>query len=243
MKIIFFKKLKTMLKVIELEEKFLEHKKFFNNENVEVILPWIEILDEEIDGEKILRNLERAIRTSYQSFDKVGPDSHYKLLKLILSLKHESTLEHEKVTFKVTTSRGVTHELVRHRLASYTQESTRYVKYGDKNWYKIIYPVHLANKSDEDVKKWYDIQVKIAESYGEMLTSGWQPQEARGILPNDLKTDIVVTMNLRALRHYFRLRCDKAAHSDIRIVAWELMYQLKDIIPLLFDDVVEKFEK
>jgi thymidylate synthase ThyX len=94
-----------MLKVKELKESFLRHKNFFNNDKVEVILPSVEILDDEIDGEKILRNLERAIRTSYQSFDKVGPDSHYKLLKLILSLKHESTLEHEKITFKVTTSR------------------------------------------------------------------------------------------------------------------------------------------
>jgi thymidylate synthase (FAD) len=153
-------------------------------------------------------------------------------------LKHESTLEHEKITFKVTTSRWVTHELVRHRLASYTQESTRYVKYWEKHWYKIIYPVHMSWKSDEEVQKWYDIQVKIAESYGEMLQSNWQPQEARWILPNDLKTDIVVTMNLRALRHYFNLRCDKSAHSDIRIIAWELMYILKDIIPLLFDDIV-----
>jgi len=232
-----------MLKIKELKESFLKHKKFFNNDKLKVILPWVEILDENIDGEKILRNLERAIRTSYQSFDKVWPDSHYKLIKLILSLKHESTLEHEKITFKVTTSRWVTHELVRHRLASYTQESTRYVKYWEKNSYQIIYPVHLSSKSDDEVKKWYDIQVKIAETYGDFLSSWWQPQEARWILTNDLKTDIVVTMNLRALRHYFNLRCDKSAHSDIRIVAWELMYQLKDKIPLIFDDIVEKFEK
>ncbi|MBP8016853.1 FAD-dependent thymidylate synthase [Candidatus Gracilibacteria bacterium] len=99
------------MKTIQTLKKELKQDKingFYKSDIVDVIIPEVEILDKDIDGEKILRNLERAIRTSYQSFDKVDGESHYKIIKLILSNKHESTLEHEKITFKVITNRGVT---------------------------------------------------------------------------------------------------------------------------------------
>jgi thymidylate synthase (FAD) len=223
--------------------KFYENdKKFFTDPNVEVILPEVEILEPWFDepdyGEKLLRRLERAIRTAYQSFDRIGPDSHYKLLKHILTLHHESTLEHEKITFKVITNRGVTHELVRHRIASYTQESTRYVKYWKKHWYKIIYPTWLKDKTDEEKKRWYQSHLQIANFYWKALNEfWWKAQEARWLLPNDIKTEIVVTMNLRELRHFLKLRWDKAAHPDIRVIAHTLLKILKEKIPLIFDDI------
>ena len=132
-------------------EKDLENKSnilkwLYNDELVKIILPEIIIEEEWFENknywDKVLRRLEKWIRTAYQSFDKVSEDSHYKLVKKILQLHHESTLEHEKLTFRIMTNRWVTHELVRHRIASYTQESTRYIKYWKKykEAYKIIYP-------------------------------------------------------------------------------------------------------
>ncbi len=240
----------ALIKTIKDLEKFYEkHKNLFDNPDVEVVLPEVEILEENYYSdpqwwEKILRKLERAIRTAYQSFDRIWPDSHYKLLKHILTLQHLSTIEHEKITFKVITNRGVTHELVRHRIASYTQESTRYVKYWQKHGYKIIYPAWIIEKPEEQVKEWYNFHTKIAQTYWKFLNDRWwKPQEARWILPNDLKTEIIVTMNLRELRHFFTLRCHSAAHPDIRVVALTLLDMLHSKIPLIFDDLYYEFFK
>ncbi len=231
-----------------LKQYFEKHKQYFNQDQVQVVLSEIEILEPEFNtsdyGDKLLRRLERAIRTAYQSFDKVSPDSHYKLLHHILSLHHESTLEHEKITFKIITNRWVTHELVRHRIASYTQESTRYVKYWTKHWYKIIYPAWMPEKSDDQVQWWYQSHLQIAKLYGKALNEfWWKAQEARGFLPNDIKTEIVVTMNLRELRHFIALRGEKYAHPDIRVIALTLLEILHSKIPLIFDDLYEKLFK
>lgn len=215
--------------------------KFFESDNVEIVIPSVEILDQDIDGDKILRSLERAIRTAYQSFDKMSEDSHYNIIKLILSKKHESTLEHEKLTFKVITNRWVTHELVRHRIASYTQESTRYVDPFKKWWYKVIYPSRLYDKDEQSKKKWFETHENTAKIYKEMIEAGFKPEEARGILPNDIKTEIIVTMNLREIRHFINLRSSQFAHPDIRIIALSFLKDLKEKIPLLFDDLYENY--
>ncbi len=233
--------------ISKLKSYYEQHKKYFTNSNVSVVLPSIEILEPWFEndnfGENLLRRLEKAIRTAYQSFDRVWPDSHYKLLHHILTLHHESTLEHEKITFKIVTNRWVTHELVRHRLASYTQESTRYVKYWTKHWYKIIYPAWIINKSEDEIKFWYDSHVNIANIYWKALNNfKWKAQEARWFLPNDIKTEIVVTMNLRELRHFIQLRGEKYAHPDIRVLALTLLEILHQKIPLIFDDLYKQFE-
>jgi len=230
-----------------LKKHFEKYNHLFNDPTVTVVLPEIEILEPDWNDpdywDKILRRLERAIRTAYQSFDRIWPDSHYKLLHHILSLHHESTLEHEKITFKIITNRWVTHELVRHRLASYTQESTRYVKYWTKHWYKIIYPAWMVDKSEEEIKFWYENHLKIAQIYWKALNDyKRKAQEARGFLPNDIKTEIVVTMNLRELRHFIALRWEKYAHPDIRIIALTLLEMLHKKIPLVFDDLYKKFK-
>lgn len=213
----------------------------FLSDQLEVVTPQIDILDENIDWDRILRSLERAIRTAYQSFEKVWENSHYNIIKLILSKKHESTLEHEKLTFRIITNRWVTHELVRHRIASYTQESTRYVDPFKKWWYKVIYPSWIAGKDIEIKKKWFETHLAIATSYKEMIESWLKPEEARWLLPNDLKTEIVVTMNLREIRHFINLRWSLFAHPDIRVVALSLLKELKDKMPLIFDDLFEQY--
>lgn len=199
---------------------------------VQVIAPSVKLLGRH-NGERIMRHLEAAIRTAYKSEDKIGPGSAEKILTHILSLKHESTLEHYSFSFRIVTNRGVTHELVRHRIASYTQESTRYVNYG-KRPPQVIMPWHLCLKSKEDQSFWHSAQVGIINCYLNALQRDWKPQEARGFLPNDLKTEIVCTMNLRTLRHFFELRTAPSAHPDIQVIAREMQRQLHEILPLIF---------
>jgi thymidylate synthase (FAD) len=210
-----------------------------DKDKVEVILPSVEIIDS-MDGVSILKKLEKIIRVAYKSEDKITDTSYEKMLNVILANNHLSTLEHEHITFKIVTNRGVTHELVRHRLANYTQESTRYVNYSKKGG-QVIYPAWMVGKSDKDKMFWYARMCSALMGYNQAITEfGWKPQEARGILPHDVKTEIYSTMNLRELRHVDSLRGEgaNAAHPDIRIVISELMSQLQSKIPIIFDEKV-----
>jgi thymidylate synthase (FAD) len=184
----------------------------------------------------MLKKLEHIIRVAYKSEDKTNDTSYMNLLKLILSNGHDSTLEHVNVSFKITTNRGVTHELVRHRIGcSFTQESTRYVNYLRKGS-TIIYPSWISEKPREIKEAWYTTHEKTFEQYNHFIDLGLRPQEARGILPNDTKTEIWVTMNLRSLRHFFSLRAMPNAHPDMQTIAHELLLIMKKQIPIVFDE-------
>ena len=148
-------------------------------------------------------------------------------------------LEHEKITVRFICDRGVTHEIVRHRIASYSQESTRYCNYSqDKfgNELTFIKPC-FWNEDDAQYKLWLDTMQYIEEMYNKLIASGAKPEEARSILPNSLKTEIVVTMNLREWRHFFKLRTDPAAHPQIREISLALLDELKQKLPIIFGDI------
>jgi thymidylate synthase (FAD) len=209
---------------------------------VKLVAPSVEMIGMIPDGETIMRHLEEAIRTAYKSEDAIKEGSHVKILKHILSLKHESTLEHVAISFRIITSRGVTHELVRHRIASYTQESTRYVNYGKKPA-KIILPWHLINRSDNEINFWFDSQERSIVDYATALDEyKWKPQDARGLLTNDLKTEIVMTMNLRTLRNFLLLRTASSAHPDMQVVAREILRLMMTLVPVLFQDIQDKVD-
>jgi thymidylate synthase (FAD) len=187
-------------------------------------------LEDEIDGDAILAKLERAGRTCYQSEDRIQPGSADKFIAGIIKRGHESVLEHASITFRCVTDRGVSHELVRHRVASYSQESTRYVRYdGDM---EFIQPVDFTFGHGG-----LELLEVIEDFYREMLEVGWTPQQARYFLPNGLKTEIVVTMNLRELRHFFKMRLDKAAHPQIRDLAKQMLTLCKEHVRIVFDDI------
>ena len=211
---------------------------------LEVVLPSVEIVGTPLDRESIMRHLELAIRTAYKSGDKIGPESHTKILKHILSLKHESTLEHFQMTFLVRTNRGVSHEAVRHRIGhSFTQESTRYVGY-DKHPPQVILPWHLVERPDADKVFWSEeIPVPILRSYLSALERGWKPQDARGFLPNDLKTEFTWSMNVRSARAMLNLRTPGSAHPDMQVVARELLRLWYETVPVLFQDIWDRTEK
>ena len=194
---------------------------------------------DDIDGAKILQKLERCGRVCYKSEDKITEGSAEKFIGMILKSGHESVLEHEKLTVKFICDRGVTHEIVRHRIASYSQESTRYCNYSkDKfgNELTFIRPCFWADDSDE-YAVWKQAMEDIEKIYVKLISLGAKPEEARSILPNSLKTEIVCTMNLREWRHFFRLRTAERAHPQIREISVALLDELKKRIPVIFDDI------
>ncbi len=203
-----------------------------------IVKPSYKIISE-IDGEEMLKKLELAGRICYKSEDYITDDSAKKFIARLLGYGHESVLEHEKISVIITCDRGVTHEIVRHRIASYSQESTRYCNYTkDKfdNQLTFIEPFFFEEGS-EQYNLWVQSMKEIEKNYFKMIELGVKPEEARTILPNSLKTEIVVTMNLRQWRHYFKLRTHKTAHPQIREVSIPLLEELKKLIPVIFDDI------
>lgn len=192
-----------------------------------------------IDGDVILKRIEQAGRTCYKSEDNITDESAIKFVQNIIKRGHEAVLEHCSFTVKFIVDRGVSHEIVRHRVASYCQESTRYCNYSkDKfgNEITVIKPCFWKESSDQFIE--WKSAMKIAENhYFDLLAQGATPQEARTVLPNSLKTEVVMTANIREWRHFLKLRTSSAAHPQVREVAIPLLTELKKMIPVLFDDI------
>lgn len=205
---------------------------------MEVIEPSVEILTP-INGLEVLKMIELAGRTCYKSEDNITDDSCMRFVKMLIDRNHTAMLEHYNITFKIITNRGVTHELVRHRIASYAQESTRYVNYNKKG-IQFIKPCFVDDNDPYSYTLWYSAMTRADEAYQKLIKAGWKPEQAREVLPNSLKTEIVVTMNLRELRHMLTLRTSKFAHPEIRKVMTMLLEQLKTKVPVVFDDIVEE---
>lgn len=202
------------------------------------------------DGDQMIANIATAGRICYQSEGKTTDEE---FVRRLIKRGHESVLEHEKVSVVVLCDRGVTHELVRHRIASYSQESTRYCNYGaDKFGKQIAYidinkglsldpvtsklaPEQMIQILTEWVRACYDAE----QHYLKMLELGASPQIARSVLNNSTKTQIAITMNLREWRHFFALRCDPASHPQMRELAFKLLVLLHSAIPVVFDDLIE----
>ena len=199
---------------------------------MKVIKPSI-TFDTAVDGKAILSKLERCARTCYQSHEKANGTPE-KLIGSVIKRGHTSVLEHVQLTFYVVTDRGVSHEWVRHRIASYSQESTRYVKYGDGM--EFIEPIELS-PTDDGYLIWKYACANSAINYSKMIDLGYIPQVARSVLNNSLKTEMCISMNLRSLRNFLDLRCDKAAHPHIKQIAIPLLLYLKEQIPVVFDDI------
>lgn len=187
--------------------------------------------EEPVDGLEILKKIELAGRTCYKSEDRITEDSAKKFVAGIIKSGHHSVIEHHSITVRIITDRGVTHEIVRHRIASYSQESTRYVNY-EKRGVVFISPADF-NLSIEDLR----LLRMIGEHYQKCIAEGRSPQQARYFLPNGLKTEIVMTANLREWRHFFTLRAAKAAHPQMRALAGDMLLGFRKAIPVIFDDL------
>ena len=187
--------------------------------------------EEPIDGLEILKKLERAGRTCYKSEDRITDDSAKRFVAGIIKSGHHSVIEHHNVTVRIITDRGVTHELVRHRIMSFSQESTRYVNY-EKKGIQFIKPVDFELSDCDKL-----VLGTIGYHYNKLIESGYTPQQARYFLPNGLKTEIVMTANLREWRHFFTLRAAKPAHPQMRALAGDMLLGFQKAIPVIFDDL------
>lgn len=178
------------------------------------------------------KTIEQAGRTCYKSEANITDTSAREFVNRIKTSGHHSVLEHGVASFRFITNRGVTHELVRHRLASFSQESTRYVRYQDIEY---ITPTWWADATDNQKNMFKEALTWSEFYYNELLNDGWTPEKAREVLPNALKTEIVMTANLREWMHVFKLRCSKKAHPQIRELMWMAKRQLAFEAPSLFE--------
>ena len=202
-----------------------------------IISPSVTILDQ-IDGEQMIKNIEAWGRVCYKSEDRISQDSAAAFVRNILKSGHESVIEHEKVTVRIVCDRGVSHEIVRHRIASYSQESTRYCNYSKDKFGNALTFIRPCFWEEGDAKYllWEEQMRSIEQAYFRLLEAGASPQEARSVLPNSLKTEMIVTMNLREWRHFFALRTHPRAHPQMREVAGLLLAEFQRRIPVLFED-------
>ena len=199
--------------------------------------------------EAMLNTIERAGRVCYKSEDKITENSAEGFIRGILRRGHESVIEHEKITVLVTCDRGVTHEIVRHRIASFSQESTRYCNYTAGKFggqISFIDPTtgfgwDLDTERGQNLWKVWNKAMDAAEwSYRQMLKYGATPQEARTVLPNSTKAELAMTANLREWRHFLRLRNSPAAHPQMVEVARLIQKMFVEQYPVFFEDLEVK---
>ncbi|MBQ7607520.1 MAG: FAD-dependent thymidylate synthase [Desulfovibrionaceae bacterium] len=204
------------------------------------IAAYVEILALD-DG--ILQRIERFGRVCYKSEKTITEDSAIGFVQRIIQNGHESVLEHGHVSVRFVCDRGITHEIVRHRLASYSQESTRYANYADNRFGReitVIKPCFWQEDS-EAYAIWLSAMQRAEEAYLALIDGGAKAEEARSVLPNSLKTELIATANLREWRHILALRCAKRAHPQMREIMLSLLEKLHKRIPVIFDDLAASY--
>ncbi|HEB41933.1 MAG TPA: FAD-dependent thymidylate synthase [Candidatus Dependentiae bacterium] len=195
--------------------------------------------------------IEKAGRVCYKTEDKMTHESSDKFLRKIIGSGHHSVLEHSAMSVRFICDRGVTHELVRHRLCAFSQESTRYCNY--KGGVTFVIPPWVNIEPGEYTSRpisgvhpntafWYWAMIDAELKYIQLLSDRdtqphWSPQQARSVLPNSTKTEIVTTANFREWRHIFTLRCAKAAHPQMRELIIPLLEECKKLLPVIFEDI------
>lgn len=196
-----------------------------------------------VDGPAMLRRIEWAGRTCYKSEASTEDGGTETFVRNLIRRGHESVLEHESVTVKFVVDRGVSHEIVRHRIAAYSQESTRYCNYSHGKFggeITVVKPCFWEEESTQ-YKEW-EYLCRRAEATYLFLLRNATPEEARTVLPTSLKTELVMTTNLREWRHFFQLRTAKAAHPQMREVAIPLLREMNRSIPAVFEDLERMFD-
>lgn len=234
---------------------------------MKLIKPKVEILDK-INGDEVITKLAKVARVCYKSEDASTLEKDKRLVENLIKSGHEAMIEFFDITVKFTCDRGVSHEIVRHRMASYAQESTRYCNYSKDKFGKeltFIIPswldipsgnytywdgdwvdmdklkINLPADEEDVISQWLFDMSYADTAYRYLIRKGWKPQQARTVLPMSIKTEINMKANLREWRCFFKLRCDTAAHPDMRKLALDLLEQMHSLIPIVFDDIYEKY--
>ena len=181
--------------------------------------------------------LEAVGRTCYKSEDKITEDSASRFVEMATQRGHHSVIEHASATFRIITDRGITHEIVRHRLASYSQESTRYRNYGWQDMQFVVPQWMVGREASDEYAMWMRACTYAENMYKMLIDRDVKPQVARSVLPNCLKTEIVMTANFREWRHFCSLRASAGAHPDIRIIAYAIWGRLLGLSSAVFADL------
>lgn len=192
--------------------------------------------EDQVVAFQIIHLIEEAARACYLSDDKIGEDTWGPFIRQRIDEGHDSVIEHSMITFIFITDRGIANELVRHRLTSPSQESTRYVNYKNRD-IEVIMPSDIQPGTPA-FDEWYASMLNSLDTYQRMASLGVKPQVARSVLPLCLKTKIYITANIREWRHIFQLRTSKAAHPDMRLLMASALEQAKEMFPVMFDDIV-----
>lgn len=194
---------------------------------------------EDYDGKKIMHRIERACRTCYRSEALITEDSYKTLLKNCLNRGHESILEHEKVSIRMMCDLGVYKDITRHRLASFSIESTRYCNYGKDKFgseLKFMKPCNIEEET-EMYKDWKNTMLCIEKNYIKMSQEGAKPDQLRMLLPHSIAAEVNMTCNIREWKHVLSLRCTNHAHPSIRQVLIPLLLKFKEDMPEIFESV------
>lgn len=203
---------------------------------MKIVEPYVSI--PKIDGIGIMKNIEKACRTCYRSEGSITEDSYKKLLNNCLTRGHESVLEHEKVTVRLRCDVGVYKDLTRHRIASYSIESTRYCNYGKDKFDNEISFIRPCNIDDEDLfADWENACKTIEKYYLDMTNKGATPDQMRMILPHSTAAEVTMTANIREWRHVFSLRASKFTHPAVQQLMIPLLLHFREIMPELFNDI------
>ncbi len=225
-----------------------------------IIEPSVEILTPKDELDRTLEKIERAARTCYKSEDRIKVGSAEKLVSNLIAAGHDAMLEHASISVRFICDRGVSHELVRHRMASYAQESTRYCNYtnGKFNGELTFVKPHWIEKSVDEInstvedggwdftdneRMFYLVCKEVDDNYYDLIKHhNFTPQDARGCLNHWVKTEVVMTANIREWRHFFKLRTDQAAHPDMRRLATIALKKFREVVPVVFDDILKEEE-
>lgn len=208
------------------------------------------VLIEKVDTIRLMRLLEFYGRKCYKSESRISDFSYKKFIPEKVELGHESIIEHEKITVLIICDRGISHEIVRHRIASYSQESTRYCNYSKGifgNEITVIEPFFYPSDSN-NYKIWFESCKTSEKAYMDLINNNSSPQEARSVLPNSLKTEVIVTYNMREWRHFFKLRAQSPCHPQMKQISIPLLLKFQELFPELYKDInyevdfVGKFE-
>ena len=199
----------------------------------------------DLNGAEILKHIERCARVCYKSEDRITDGSAEKMVAALIRSGHEAMLEHYSFTVKFICDRGIANELVRHRIASFAQESSRYCCYAKDKFGKeltFINPCFWEPDSD-NYARWFHEMDESEKTYLAMIESGATPEQARDILPMSIKTEIVMTANLREWRHFLKLRAEVVTgkpHPQMLEITIPFLNELKQKIPVVFDDIMSE---
>lgn len=213
---------------------------------VKIIEPSVEILTD-IDGDKVLKHIEKCGRTCYQSYQNETEDttSAKNMIQMLIKMGHESVLEHFLITIKAKIDVGNYKDLTRHRHASFSIESTRFCNYSKGkfgNELTVIQPCNI-DKDSGIYHIWLKTMNDIEKAYMDMSALGAKPDQLRMILPHSLAAEVTMSANLREWRHIFKMRCQKAAHPSVRQIMLKTLNEFHNRIPVVFDDLYDEFKE